>query len=79
MCLYGPDVEVFTLRVDVFSGEYQAVAMRFDHFNATWIKFQHSELVSSSADAIKALLRQSEIEVANLFTENTNTLPFKGI
>jgi hypothetical protein len=52
--------------------------MSFDSFNATWTKFLHSELVSSSQNALKSLLRESEMELAKLFSSNEIAVPFQG-
>jgi hypothetical protein len=52
--------------------------MSFDSYNATWTKFLHSELVSSSQNALKSLLRESEMELAKLFSSNGIAIPFQG-
>ena len=58
---------------------YQAVATSFDPFTATWTKFLHSELVCTSRDAINALLKDSEKELAKLLSASGNTVPFQGV
>jgi hypothetical protein len=51
--------------------------MSFDSFNATWTKFLHSELDSSTQNALKSLLRESEMELAKLFSSNGIAVPFQ--
>ncbi|CZR65718.1 uncharacterized protein PAC_15618 [Phialocephala subalpina] len=78
-CLYGPNVEVLTLCVDTFRDKHQALAISFEPFNATWTKFLHSELDSSSTGgAIESLLRESERELAKHFLANGYAVPFQG-
>lgn len=76
-CLYGSDVEVLTLCVP--HDMYQAVAMSFNPFTGTWAKFLHSEPVCTSRDAIDALLKHSEKELAKRLCASRNTIPFQGI
>jgi hypothetical protein len=52
--------------------------MSFDSFNATWTKFLHSELDSSTQNSLKSLLRESEMELAKLFSSNGIAVPFQG-
>ncbi|KAF4624146.1 hypothetical protein G7Y89_g14025 [Cudoniella acicularis] len=73
--LYGPDTEVLTL---YHASGYQAVAMRFDTFNATWTKFLHATNAVSTNSAILRLLRETEIETAKRFSANGIGLPFSG-
>ena len=42
-------------------------------------KFLHSELVCTSRDAIDALLKDSEKELAKLLSASGNTVPFQGV
>lgn len=58
---------------------HQAVATSFDPFTATWTKFLHSELVCTSRDAIDALLKDSEKELAKRLSASGNTVPFQGV
>ncbi|KAG9228160.1 hypothetical protein BJ875DRAFT_490150, partial [Amylocarpus encephaloides] len=74
-CLYGPDVEVFTLCV--LRDKYQAVAIRSIPFTTTWTKFLHSKLAFTSRDAIDALLEDSEKELAKFFSTSGIALPFE--
>ncbi|KAF8854318.1 hypothetical protein BDZ45DRAFT_728908 [Acephala macrosclerotiorum] len=73
--LYGPDAEVLTLSHD--SG-YQAVAIRFDTFTASWTQFLHTMDTSSTNDAILCLLRETEIEIAKRFSANGISIPCLG-
>ncbi|KAH6710604.1 hypothetical protein BKA61DRAFT_658496 [Leptodontidium sp. MPI-SDFR-AT-0119] len=73
--LYGPDVEVVTLRDEL----HQAVAVNFHPLNnTTWTKYLHGEPAASFHQAMWNLLTESEREVAKFFSVNGNAVPFKG-
>lgn len=75
-CLYGPDIEVITFS---FGGNYQAAAMRFDPFTASWTRYLHTKHnAPSSHSAILGLLEKTESELATLFSANGIIVPFSG-
>ncbi|KAH8598628.1 hypothetical protein B0O99DRAFT_738822 [Bisporella sp. PMI_857] len=75
--LYGPDTDVVTLSYN--GGLYQAVAIKFDPFTASWTRFVHStEGANSSEDAISWLLYETETRIANLFSTNGLCIPLSG-
>lgn len=77
--LYGPDVDVFTLRDN--ATKFQAIAMKVDPGSGSWTKFLHTEIDSlfTSDDAVLSLLQTTEVEVANFFLQLDLGFHFQGV
>ncbi|KAL3418388.1 hypothetical protein PVAG01_10104 [Phlyctema vagabunda] len=73
--LYGHDTEIITFRSNQ---GHQAAAIRFGWSNRASIKFLHSEKgASSTTQALRHLLEQSEIEIGKTFSNELDS-PFSG-
>ena len=75
--LYGPDVDVITLRSE-HGGWCYATAMEIDNQTGSWTKLLHGQPSEYTTTAINALLEASEIEVFNQVAVTRDALPFTG-